>query len=468
MNRLISYWISTKILLLLLPTLTVSNCKAKALLANDISGDTISVASFGAKGDGITDDSDAFQRAMNTRKVVVIPATSKFYNIGKTVRVYNSVLGINKPVLRANPYNLKYAPKTSKEWGKLMIFHIGNRIGEAPMEISNIVFEGNYNNGKIPNEHNHLINISSSENITIKNNVMKNAAGDAISVTFFNFGYEPYLRSYSSDINIINNAIENPYRCGVAVISGRKISIENNKIFKSNNYVNPIDLETENWEKTIMYGENISIKKNYIYAPNTDIAVNVIGSKDYATQNLKIESNDIFAGETAIRLASTNGIIAKVNIENNRYYAPVFLSFKPGNKHFHNITITKNKQQIDNSFFGNISKVDQLYITGNENTNKSNNLIITNSDNVFIENNKFKSSESNSILITSSKSVENYKIKNNVISSAKEAVSLGYPKGNAFGVKNLSIEKNQISSKSKSAVVNHIKAKTIVLDNIMQ
>ena len=52
---------------------------------------TISVMFFGAMGDGVTDDSDAFQKAIvycvKNNKTLYVPRTSTNYRLNKTIRV---------------------------------------------------------------------------------------------------------------------------------------------------------------------------------------------------------------------------------------------------------------------------------------------------------------------------------------------------------------------------------------------
>ena len=53
--------------------------------------ESVSVLDFGAVGDGIADDSDAFQKAIlyciNNNQVLYVPKTAKSYNLSKTIRV---------------------------------------------------------------------------------------------------------------------------------------------------------------------------------------------------------------------------------------------------------------------------------------------------------------------------------------------------------------------------------------------
>lgn len=423
--------------------------------------DTVSVNQFGAKGDGITDDSKAFQMAMNTRKVVVVPATSKFYYIGKTVRVYNSVLGKNNPVLQSSNEAMINNPKNAKDWGKFMIFHVGNKLDDKTLTISNLTFKGPYKNGKLLTEHNHLLSIASSNHVKIKSNTFINAPGDAISVNYFNYHFEKFRQSFSSDIEISDNKIVNPYRCGIALISAQNITISNNNISKTHNYVNAIDLEPEKRGDVMMFAKNININKNVITATTVDIAVNIVGAQDKTTSKVTVSGNQIAAKKTALRIASTYGVVTEVVISNNRFTAPQFLLFKSGNRFFEDITVTNNRQVGDLAFFGNFSKINRLKILNNITKNTSNNLIVFQCNNVEISGNNLVSTNSTPVMLTSNSSISNYVITKNTVSTPLSFISLGYKGTPDFNTQNIKVSENNINSKDKNIIRSYIRVNNI-------
>lgn len=128
-----------------------------------ITDDTISVLSFGAVGDGITDDSDAFQKAIvycvNNNKVLYVPKTKNSYSLAKTIRVElskNNKIKIVSNQAVIMPGNLENKTAYNLTSFKEHIFlSIGRKINSikkiegaeenlgTEIEISGLTFDGN-------------------------------------------------------------------------------------------------------------------------------------------------------------------------------------------------------------------------------------------------------------------------------------------------------------------------------------
>jgi hypothetical protein len=86
-------------------------------------------------------------------------------------------------------------------------------------------------------EWNHGIAIQGSNRVTVENNWIERAFGDSVLI-----GGEA-SRNPSRDVVIQYNRLENPYRCTVAVISGRNVTLRGNIHRRSSTYVAAVDLE---------------------------------------------------------------------------------------------------------------------------------------------------------------------------------------------------------------------------------
>ncbi len=100
---------------------------------------------FGAKGDGITDDSDAFKKAMESKKYII--ARAKKYKIASTVVIpSNTILSVYGEIISNNNTVFQIGSDTSQsDYSKIYIFNaIGTGINNNDVLID--IYKGTYNN----------------------------------------------------------------------------------------------------------------------------------------------------------------------------------------------------------------------------------------------------------------------------------------------------------------------------------
>lgn len=206
----------------------------------------INVQSYGAKGDGVTDDTQAFKNAANaagsTGKPLLIPKTNAFYNIKGTVSIKSSVIGVNGMPKIKQTSGIKGWTGTTFEIAHGVTGWIYNlhMIGE---------YEGQYFNYRrnLPDypdpvypggEGAHNIRIGRTNGLTIKGNIFEAAWGDGIN------GGTSSPTNPATNVLIDNNTFINAMRCAIsATRTHDRWAIMNNKIIHSSYYVNPFDAE---------------------------------------------------------------------------------------------------------------------------------------------------------------------------------------------------------------------------------
>ncbi len=194
------------------------------------------VVTASCAGDGQTDDTACLQAAANAardqRKPLVIPATSAFYRINGPFTVYGSVAGVGgTPTIKQSSTSGAYPMQK-------MITLARGMTGW----VYNLHLVGTFDGSNPITEQGHQIDVGTVDGVTIKDNLLESAMGDAVStdVSASDGG------TVSQNVLVDGNTIRNPYRCAVAFIYNQQNwVITNNVIDKQVNYVSGIDIEPE-------------------------------------------------------------------------------------------------------------------------------------------------------------------------------------------------------------------------------
>ncbi|QIY92594.1 glycosyl hydrolase family 28-related protein [Chryseobacterium gallinarum] len=422
----------------------------------NLSKESVNVKDFGAKGDGVTDDTQAFQKAANTRKPILVQNTKNSYLISGRVRLYNSIIGIGNPIIKMTSLINNFIQPKDYKYGKHSIFHIGNYQSNTPLIIEGLILDGSWNGKNKGSEFEAAVYIASSKNIIVRNNIIKNTLGDAILVYWYNSSYEKEIKNYCENILIENNTLINPYRCNVAVVSGKDITIKNNKIEKYNDYVVPIDLEMDNWDRDGQLMQNVNIIGNDIYSSKTEYSISVLGVRN-GVNNIKINNNIIRGNEKnggfGINLEATYGPIKNIIVNENRIDADTFVRIAGIRKNY-NIVVAANKTNTDvkdkNRALVNGSYIEALKVYDNISTVSQNyysNIILGKEVNdVQIYSNNLKSSRWSSLHFV--EDITNLSVSNNILESDDVPVKFEL-KGDDVA-KNIFFSNNNVIGKYKN------------------
>jgi hypothetical protein len=209
-------------------------------------------------GNGSTDDTSCLQNAINAaaaaKKPLLIPATSSYYRITNRLTVSTSLIGTGgRPTIRTTN-------TSSAADGSVLRLARG-----MTGWIYNLHLVGTFT-GSGSGEWAHNIDVGAVSGVTIKGNLLENAAGDAV-------GNDVAAVDGGTVTNVIvaNNTMRNPHRCAVAfVTSERNWVVMDNVIDKQVNYVSGIDVEPEaGWSvQNVEIGYNKFVMNNRTANPN--------------------------------------------------------------------------------------------------------------------------------------------------------------------------------------------------------
>lgn len=198
----------------------------------------VDVRAFGAVGDGVADDTAAFRAAAATGRSIFVPRPPVAYRLTGFVPLRSSIRGDGAlPTLRMDGAD---GDPDQGHRRNLLVIHGYTGPG---LTVRGLRLDGGWDGAGSAGEWSHAIRVTSSRNVTIEENVVERPYGDCVFIGHYADGPAPAFAP--SAIAVRNNALLRPRRAAVAVVSGRGITVEGNRIVKSNGYVAAIGLEPD-------------------------------------------------------------------------------------------------------------------------------------------------------------------------------------------------------------------------------
>lgn len=294
----------------------------------------LSVFSTGAKADGLTDDVNAIQQAIDTAhslniNEVIIPDGTYYLNTMK--RITNTV-STNLPII----FNLKSNVKITAHPNTRFIY--GNNLVGLPIlfygvDVDNIEIRGFNIDGEMLLRNFVYIGRDDmspqKENIYIHHNNIKNTSGSAINV----MDYRPNIAGTTTgykNVNVSHNTINTADGHGIVIRCSENVIVTNNIISNcyqiNNNFGFGINI-SEGHRKAIVANNIIN---------NCDSGVKVESWPDEAESfEAIIESNIFVGGEKTLtggfRLIADNVVFSNNIIKDSIYYA-VRINFGAGKR----------------------------------------------------------------------------------------------------------------------------------------
>jgi hypothetical protein len=274
---------------------------AKANVADLITkSPCVDVRAFGAKGDGVSDDTVPIQNAVNAGLYILIPKGYIFVidtiNLPSDIHLYGGG-------------TLKFKNNTTS-------YALLNTALSNDIKITDIIFDGNITNQASWLEHRHAIKILSTNNAQVLFCKFINLIGDGVYISH-NELVSPYTGS--NDVTIAHNDFigNNTNRNGVSLICGTDIKINGNTFnqMAKNNMPGAIDIEPDNNQELI---SNVKVYGNTIKggtASNLQQGIAVQNSAGATIDEVSIYNNTI-DGAFRFGIATFNGgVIGITNLK---------------------------------------------------------------------------------------------------------------------------------------------------------
>ena len=294
--------------------------------------DKLNVHQLGAKGDGITDDTKAIQKAFNYGDGYIEFSEGKTYKVTELeLREGNKILGNGASLKRANLKSSEYQYTDEQiYWNRLIIFSYYEENGgnSKDTSIDNLTFDGSaFDMWSKEDEYKYQ---QASLLLVLANSEKQKEIHANINVTNCKF-----INNYSDGIHMAQNVNAKIENCvsqdcfrGGLVITGGASNIECNNIKCISNTVNDgvdVEIDSEGYDGTKKSNINIS---NMKIDDDFDVAV-VDGSKFYGDSIEMTKDTGSF---------NLENFESKIEIKNSKFYSDgTSCYFEKGNTQLKNV-----------------------------------------------------------------------------------------------------------------------------------
>lgn len=190
----------------------------------------VNVKEFGAMGDGVTDDTDAINQAIESGNTIYFPEGVYMVNPNsdpkgtmKGSEMGGIKVGSNKHLILSPNAYLKSITNDYLYYRVLNIYHAENVIVEG----GHIYGDKETHTGATSSEYGHAVYLQNAKNVTIKNCDIGYGFGDSICVTADNYGKD----TYSKNVLIENCKLHDSRRQGASIIAAHNVVVNNCEIY---------------------------------------------------------------------------------------------------------------------------------------------------------------------------------------------------------------------------------------------
>ena len=288
-------------------------------------GDVLNIIDFGAKGDGVTDNTSVISACITACSQifrggqVYIPAANGSYMVHKMAFNLSNVFiygdGLNSALQMIDRTNPTLYPYSGS--GIITFYSSSNASYCGYLKFINFTLIGDSSTVNTYNpstdQFQHLISLNGVSNVLIESTSLRGMAGDGIYLGYGQLGVDS---RNNINIKIRNNTIDGlnyKNRNGISVVSGSNIIIEENSFLNISDpsMPGPIDIEPDDSPITLSVN-NVTVVKNTFYSTNgANGCISVISPPGLTnpTQSITIESNINLTNKPTILF----DIIANIN-----------------------------------------------------------------------------------------------------------------------------------------------------------
>lgn len=431
---------------------------------------------YGAKGDGIADDTQALQEACNTGRNVYL---SKQYLVSSPIVSKSSLFGSGSVFYAYNTNQGRQGDLdnifTFENVSNLFVRDITL---DMKRDLSKTYGESSYG------EWGYCLVLRGCKNIIIDGITAKNAQGD-------NIGIGQYNKIDSENISVINCHLENAYRNDISITGCKNAILKNNYIIKNSGYCGIIiEPDTDSNSNT----ENINVSDNTVMCiDRSGFTVSAYKHDGANLKNIIFKNNYLFKTGTTTGNAQYSllfgGNIESLILSNNYIFANTV-----NNPQLINFGISVDKWAINVLLESNTFDTDYntgyapyaIYVCGHKNiTFKNNNFhnvgiyFNDNPGNVIINNNEFNYNSSLSTVacgLLLNCVCNNFIFRNNIINTPAqfifdkvgESTDVSNANNDTEHIKNMIIDSNYvIFTGASSLFCTLFRTKMYHIDNLM-
>ncbi|MBS0295150.1 MAG: hypothetical protein JSR45_02490 [Proteobacteria bacterium] len=228
----------------------------------------VDVRAFGARGDGVADDTEALRKAHAQDRPVFYPKTGAFYRVSAEIPVSADV--------SSNGATIRCAQDGTE--GR-SIFRI--RRNRRPITITGLILDGLYRGQMTGGQWSMCVYLEGASDVTITRNVLRSPYGDCVYIG------SPGKGEGCSRIRVVSNQLLNPRRCCVAVVCGKDVEIRDNTMLKTARFVSTIAMEPN--PNGFDYVTQVRILNNRVDTPTPFITASKFNGVE--TEGLIIRGN---------------------------------------------------------------------------------------------------------------------------------------------------------------------------------